>query len=262
MLLAKANSSAVLAIQTTALILLVIGGVFYFAWPHLPLQDSAEYFQFADQRRILGLPHFWNVFSNVLFLYLSLFGFFIFIRNYHALDEGLWESFLVFAIGVFLTCWGSSYFHLNPNPQTLLWDRLPMAVGFVALFCFLFADRITDRYNRVMLPVLATLAIGSVFAVNHGPQDLRPYIVVQYGALLACLFLLVFHRRGRVSTKLFAMSFVFYGIAKLCEYFDVQMFDHTFWSGHTWKHIFAAAAIYCLCLAAAKVHLQIKRDRM
>lgn len=261
MVLAKANSSAVLAIQSTTLILLVIGVVFYFAWPYLPLQDAAEYFQFADQRRLFGLPHFWNVFSNVLFLYLSFFGFFIFIRNYHALDEGLWESFLVINIALFLTCWGSSYFHLNPTPQALLWDRLPMAVGFVALFCFLFADRVTDRYNRIMLPVLGALAAGSVFAIDHGPKDVRPYLVVQFGALLACLFLLIFYRRGRVATRLILLSFIFYAIAKLCEYLDVSLYQYTFFSGHTWKHIFAAVAIYFLNVAAARVHLQIKRDR-
>ncbi|MBT3812899.1 MAG: hypothetical protein HOE45_04700 [Gammaproteobacteria bacterium] len=29
---------------------------------------------------------------------------------------------------------GSSYYHWNPNNQTLVWDRLPMTICFMSLF--------------------------------------------------------------------------------------------------------------------------------
>lgn len=234
--------------------------VFYALWAHLPAQDPATYFDFADSRRIWGLAHFWNVFSNVLFLHISLFGFIIFIRNYHAYDEGLWESFLLLNVSLFLTCWGSSYFHLNPHPQSLVWDRLPMSVGFAALVCFVFSDRVTDRYTRVLLPVLATLSAASVLNINYGLQDLRPYLVVQYGSLLACVLMLVLYRHGRLSNKLIFTSFVFYALAKVSESFDHLVFDYFFFSGHTLKHLFAAMSVLLLNIAASKVHLKIKRE--
>jgi hypothetical protein len=259
-LLAKANSSALLALKTIGIIFLSVGALFYIAWPHLPTQDAAQYFDFVDTRRILGLENFWNVFSNVFFLYMSLFGFFIFIRNYHAYDTGLWESFLLLNISVFLTCWGSSYFHLNPTPQNLIWDRLPMAVGFAALVSFIFSDRVTDRYTRILLPVLSAISIGAVLMVDFGPRDLRPYIVVQFGSILACLFIMLMYRWGRLSTKLILTSFAFYLVAKLCEHFDAVVFDYLFLSGHTLKHLLAGVAILLVNIAASRVHLKIKRE--
>lgn len=258
--LAKANSSAFLALKTCSLIVVVVGVVFYGLWNYLPIQDPQNYFEFADTRRIWGLTHFWNVFSNVLFLHISLFGLILFIRNYHAYDLGLWESFLLLNVSLFVTSWASSYFHLNPSPQTLIWDRLPIAVGFAAVVCFIFSDRVTDRYTRVLLPVLAALNVAAVLCIDAGPKDLRPYIVVQYGSILACLLMLIWHRHGRLSNKLVVTSFAFYGLAKVCEIFDRTIFDYFFLSGHTLKHILAAISVFTLNIAASKVHLKIKRD--
>lgn len=239
---------------------MAVGLVFYSLWSYLPLQDPQNYFEFADNRRLWGLINFWNVFSNVLFLHISLFGLILFIRNYHAYDLGLWESFLLLNASLFVTCWGSSYFHLNPTPLTLVWDRLPMAVGFAALVCFVFSDRVTDRYTRFLLPVLSAMNVAAVLCIDAGPKDLRPYIVVQYGSILACLCILVMYRRGRLSNKLIITSFVLYGLAKVCEMFDKTIFDYFFLSGHTLKHLLAAAAVLTLNIAASKVHLKIKRD--
>ncbi|MBY0386239.1 ceramidase [bacterium] len=260
--LAKANSSAVLALKTTSLIVLIVGAVFYSVWSYLPVQDPTQYFLFADVRRIWGLDNFWNVFSNVLFLHVSLFGFILFIRNYHAYDLGLWESFLVLNVSVFLTCWGSSYFHLRPTEQTLFWDRLPMSLGFAGLVSFIFADRVTDRYVRILLPIFMLLSGASVFGIDHGPKDIRPYIVIQYGSLLACLIIMLFHRRGRLSNAVIYFGLAFYGLAKVCEHFDQLIFDYFFLSGHTLKHVLAALAVFMINIAASQVHLKIKRDRI
>ena len=36
----------------------------------------------------------------------------------------------VLFLGILLTGFGSAYYHLEPNDQTLFWDRLPMAISF------------------------------------------------------------------------------------------------------------------------------------
>jgi hypothetical protein len=259
---AKAHTSVILTIKTLSIIIAVVGVVFYGLWDYLPSADPESYFLFSDQERVWGLPHFWNVFSNVIFLYVSLFGFFLFIKNYHAYDLGLWESFLILNISIFVTSWGSSYFHLNPSPTTLLWDRLPMAVGFASLFSFVFADRVTDRYVRIMLPVLSGLAVATVLSIDAGPKDLRPYIVMQFGSLLACLYILFFFRDGRLSNKLLVTSFALYALAKVCEYFDHGVFDYFFLSGHTLKHLLAGFAVLLVNVAASRVHLKIKTQRI
>lgn len=260
--MAKAHTSVILTVKTLSIIIALVGIVAYGLWDHLPAVDPSDYFLFSDQERVWGLPHFWNVFSNVIFLYVSLFGFFLFIKNYHAYDLGLWESFLLLNISIFVTCWGSSYFHLSPSPQTLLWDRLPMAVGFASLFSFVFADRVTDRYVRVMLPILSALAVTTVLCIDAGPKDLRPYIILQFGSLLACLYILFFFREGRLSNKLLIISFVMYALAKTCELFDHAVFEYFFLSGHTLKHFFAGIAVLLVNVAASRVHLKIKTQRM
>lgn len=37
---------------------------------------------------------------------------------------------------------GSTYYHWNPNDSTLVWDRLPMTLAFVSIFCFMLEEYI------------------------------------------------------------------------------------------------------------------------
>ena len=39
-----------------------------------PIHQDQNYHDFADQRTILGIPHFWNVVSNLLFIAVGVVG--------------------------------------------------------------------------------------------------------------------------------------------------------------------------------------------
>jgi hypothetical protein len=54
----------------------------------------------------------------------------------------LWSWTLFFA-GVTAVAFGSSYYHLNPNDATLVWDRLP--VSFCWFYCIYAMDLIDPR---------------------------------------------------------------------------------------------------------------------
>ena len=41
-----------------------------------PVSQDPGYHVFADQRNISGIPHFWNVVTNIPFLVLGIIGFF------------------------------------------------------------------------------------------------------------------------------------------------------------------------------------------
>ena len=43
---------------------------------------------------------------------------------------------------------GSTYYHWNPNDSTLVWDRLPMTLAFVSIFCFMLEEYI---YHQILL---------------------------------------------------------------------------------------------------------------
>src|SRR5436190_12124751 len=98
-------------------------------------QDPA-YHNFADQRSWLGIPNTLNVVSNLPFLLVGILGFFARPRDL---------PYVVLFCGVTLTAFGSSWYHWSPNNATLVWDRLPMAVGFMGLLAAITAERISTR---------------------------------------------------------------------------------------------------------------------
>src|SRR4029078_182721 len=84
-----------------------------------PISQDQNYHDFADQRTILGIPHFWNVVSNLPFIAVGV------ARIRHSQRN---PAIFVLFVGVLITGFGSSYYHLDPNDHTLFWDRLPMSI--------------------------------------------------------------------------------------------------------------------------------------
>ena len=101
-----------------------------------PISQDQNYHDFADQRTILGIPHFWNVVSNLPFIAVGVAG----IRHAHR-DPAIFVLFL----GILLTGFGSSYYHLDPNDHTLFWDRLPMSISFMAILAMAVEERLDSR---------------------------------------------------------------------------------------------------------------------
>ncbi len=144
--------------------------------PAIP-QDQ-DYHQFADQRRIFGIPNFWNVVSNVPFLVVGAAGLRRFRRE---------TAIVVFFLGVFLTGIGSSYYHLDPHDGTLFWDRLPMTLSFAALLALIVSERVSEPGAVLLWPALA---IG-VFSLLlwRWTDDLRLYFWVQFLPAFAAILL-------------------------------------------------------------------------
>ena len=186
--------------------------------PRIP-QDPA-YHNFADTRSWFGIPNFLNVVSNLPFLLVGFLGF-------RARPKELWEYRVCFA-GVFLTGFGSAWYHANPNNATLVWDRLPMAIGFMGLLAAL----IVERTGRRLLIPLAALGAASVI-VWQATDDLRLYALVQFGPALV-IPALIFLYPARYTNTMHWFRIV-----------DKQVFTAGgVVSGHTLKHLAAAMACY------------------
>ena len=138
--------------------------------PLPPLLQNQDYHQFADQRELFGIPNFWNVVSNLPFIAIGAAGLLRFHHN---------AISLVLFTGIFLTGFGSSYYHLDPNDSTLFWDRLPMTLCCNSIRCRRGAGRRTGRSDVVAAPVgdrhfqsfvlaldrrFAALCLGAVFS--------------------------------------------------------------------------------------------------
>ena len=216
-----------------------------------PIPQNEGYHNFADQRALLGIPHCLDVLSNLPFLIVGLWGIWIVLSNSGAASNRFLDSrerwpYFVFFFGVALTAFGSSYYHLLPNDSRLVWDRLPMTIGFMGLLAAMIAERISVKGS---IAPLVILGIASVyywrFTQQAGHGDLRPYALVQFGSMLAILLLIVlFPPRYTRTVDLFA-SFAVYGFAKIFEAADRPIFalGHIV-SGHTLKHLTAALSAY------------------
>jgi hypothetical protein len=102
-----------------------------------PIPQPVSYHAFADDRTLLGVPNFWNVFSNLPFLIVGVLSLIWLLRHaqvgpeHPVLDRAERWPLMVFFSGVLLTAFGSGYYHLAPDNERLVWDRLPMTVAFM-----------------------------------------------------------------------------------------------------------------------------------
>jgi hypothetical protein len=215
-------------------------------FPQLP-----SYHHFADTRTLLGIPNFWNVISNIPFLLVSILGF-ISLKKEWSLGTLNGKEALVFLIlflGVLLISLGSAYYHLSPDNNRLVWDRIPMTVVFMSLLSFTMMERIS--FNLGFWLLIPFIAFG-VFSVVYwyqtelaGQGDLRLYALVQFYSIFLIMLTLVIYPKSYPPFKIYFWMFVFYGLAKITEHFDLKIYEAGgLISGHTLKHIFAAISIY------------------
>jgi hypothetical protein len=220
--------------------------------PRIPQPQS--YHHFADARVLLGIPNFNDVISNLPFAVIGIWGMVCVLRSgpgqrscQFVEPAERWPYLMVFG-GLLLTAVGSSYYHLHPNNTTLVWDRLPMTVVFMALVAAVIAERINVRLGVSLLPFLLLAGITSVlqwyFSEVRGAGDLRFYAFLQVYSALVLLIALLFPARYSRSSD-FAIVVGFYALAKVLETSDKDIFrvGHVV-SGHTLKHLAAAMAGY------------------
>ena len=100
-----------------------------------PIPQDLNYHVFADSRRISSIPNFWNVISNIPLVLIGITGMILSRNNRPAFRlKELSINCFVFFLGIFFTGIGSVYYHFNTNNDTLIWDRLPMTISFMAFF--------------------------------------------------------------------------------------------------------------------------------
>ncbi len=216
-----------------------------------PVPQPVEYHQFADQRTLFGIPHFWNVVSNVPFAIVGLVGCWWILRGRGAsvafADPRERTAYLVFFAGDLLTAFGSAWYHAAPSNDTLVWDRLFMSLMLGSIITIVVTEFIHARAGRRMLAPVVLVAAGSVFywayTESIGRGDLRLYLLVQFYPMLAIPVTLMLFESRYTHSGTFWVLWALYGLAKVAEIGDAQLLEWTgVWSGHTVKHLIAAGA--------------------
>ena len=222
-----------------------------------PIPQDLAYHHFVDQRAAFNIPNFADVVSNLPFLLVGTAGLLFLWRQRHASPGGAFVEpaekwpYIVFFAGVALTGLGSAYYHLAPDNQRLVWDRLPLSLVFTSFCAAVVANRISAKAGLIVLLPLATLGLNSVIywylSEINKTGDLRLYLMVQaYPVLLTPLVVWLFPARYTRSADLLGVI-ALYAAAKVGEVFDARIFSlgHLL-SGHTLKHLAAAGAVWWL----------------
>jgi hypothetical protein len=230
----------------TSVSVLVIGAYWIAADP---TPQPAWYHDFADQRRLLGVPHTLNVLSNLPFVLAGLGGI-LFMWSARSRRPGIFleaperAPYWVYFIGLVLTGLGSAYYHADPTNARLVWDRLPLTVTFMGLFTAILAERLDKACARWLLAPLVLLGAASVLYWDYteriGAGDLRFYFTIQFFPLIVVPILLATCPPRYTGAGDLLASLLCYGLAKALELLDGQVYTGTaFVSGHTLKHFVA-----------------------
>jgi hypothetical protein len=219
-----------------------------------PIPQDPAYHLFADRLAVFGIPNFWNVVSNLPFVAVGILGLLSLPRLQVHVPV---PAYLLCCLGVILVGAGSAYYHYGPDSNTLVWDRVPMSIAFMALFSIVIADRISISLGRWLLWPLVFMGVGSVLYWDwtelQGRGDLRAYGLVQFLPMLLMPLMLITAGGRGVRAALLWLTLGVYVLAKLAEHFDAGIYVATgFVSGHSLKHVLGALAIYFALLAVLR----------
>lgn len=246
-----------MGIRQGPLLLLAIGIVLAVLLLVPPIPQPEAYHDFADQRPVLGIPNGLNVVSNLAFILVGLAGLRFLWRWRQAATDAFRHSadalpYLVFFPGVIGIGLGSGYYHLDPQHTTLFWDRLPIAVTFMALFAAILNEHLGRTVGQTALPLLVLVLGGAATAgywlwselAGHG--DLRPYLLVQAIPMLFTPLLVLVTTPRYSHGGHFVTAICFYCAALAFDLLDAQVYAllRETISGHTLKHLTGAFAAW------------------
>lgn len=244
--LTRAETGLLLAVA--ALLALALFG------PVLPASEHQH--AFADQRALWGIPCALDVLSNLPFAVAGLWGLVVLRRVAPGtLNDTSRALATLFFVGLVCTAAGSMLYHWQPQDSGLLWDRLGMVLPFAGLLGLAAASRVSERAGWAMAGAVLLAGPLAVVWWSHS-GNLLPWAVVQLGGMLVVLALACLPRRDGALALHLGAVIAWYGLAKLLEAADHAVFDATVqWvSGHSLKHVVAAAAAWPVLSALAALH--------
>lgn len=215
---------------------------------HGPIGQLAHYHEFADQSSWLGIPHAADVLSNLGFAVVAIWGAFSLwpMRQGENFKSSIY-GYALFIAGLFLTAFGSSFYHLAPDNARLVWDRLPIALACAGLLAAVRAETHASGHPVRDVLLLGAFAVSSVawwrFTDLRGADDLGPYLLLQFLPLVLIPLWQWMYAAPRADKMTFMAAIALYVAAKAAELNDREILAALGWmSGHTLKHLFSTAA--------------------
>ncbi len=229
------------------LVVSIVSVMVVFSFP--PISQDLNYHLFADTRYLLFTPNSLNVLSNIPFFLVGLYGLWtVLVSKAIKVHPQLKIAFITFFVGVALVSVGSGYYHLAPSNESLVWDRLPMTIAFMALFSIALGEFVTLRCFKLFFFLLVLLGLLSIVywhvTESQGVGDLRPYILVQFLPIFIIPLFILLGRSNSCGVAGYWLLMVCYLSAKLFEFYDEPIYKVFGVSGHSLKHLAAALGVF------------------
>lgn len=223
-----------------------------------PVPQDTGYHDFVDSRAFWGVSNVLDVLSNIPLAIVGLLGIITAGKRLRrdSFNASVFQ-YLIFFSGVFLTGFGSLYYHLSPSNDTLIWDRLPITILTLGFFCSVISEMVSPKGSLILVGPLLLIGIASVFYWNYteslGQGDLRLYGIVQFLPLVLMALIFLMYRFPENYLTYIIGLMIFYVLSRVTEVLDHQIYETLhFVSGHTLKHLFAAAAVCCILIMLKK----------
>ena len=198
--------------------------------------------------------------SNIAYLIAGLMGLYLvqdcFMDDRKFRDKREALPFFMLFLGSVLLAFGSGYYHLIPDNETLVADRLTMMVVLMGFTGFMIVERISLAAGLKLLPLLLCVALLSVLywymTEIAGAGDLRLYALTQLLPLVAIAIMLLAFPAPYSGQRYIWLTLALYSIAKIFERYDHEIWARLPVSGHTLKHLISGVGVYLLVLYLKK----------
>jgi hypothetical protein len=213
-----------------------------------PIPQDLAYHQYADQRTLLGVPHFSNIVSNALFPLIGCAGIWLLFRKRLRIVIAIGPVYYVFFTALVFLGGSSIYYHLDPSNSSLVWDRVGLALIFSSYFTIIVGEYVSARLAKLMLIPLLLVSLFSVWYWNHtesiGSGDLRLYGIVQFLPITIIPWILLTYKARFSHAYLYWMIIGLYILAKIFEISDVFIWQYDYgFGGHAIKHVISSVGV-------------------
>jgi len=238
--------------ERLALLLLVVLSLLAFLLAP-PIAQPQQYHGLADQRALtlsgFVLPNAADVLTSFLFTVVGGAG----LLHTHRARSVQRRALALFFAALVLTGFGSAWYHLSPNDQSLVWDRLPMTAAFAGAVGAVAAERRGPQAGIRWL--LGWLLLGLVsIAVWVTTGDLRLYGLAQFGGFAVLLLWLRLPAVAGAVRLPWGLLLGAYAVAKGFEMLDREVWVVTggMVAGHALKHVVVALGVVPLVWALSR----------
>lgn len=220
-----------------------------------PIHQNLSYHNFAEQRFLVGIPHWGDVITNLSFAIAGVL--LLAFKNNIECYPGQKNVFYLFIFSCIALCLGSGYYHYNPNNYGLLWDRATMLLGFalILLDTAIRYNIISHKNLLIKIFLMELLFLITLFPWVYFDR-LELYVLAQFFVMSVMPLLAIKNyleqkvsHNGLLTNKNamhqhILYMFLFYSLAKFFEHYDVLFYNLIGFSGHSIKHICYAIALY------------------